>query len=415
MRILIVAGNISARMGGEAILPYHYVRELAALGVDVHALTHARVREEIEQSPIGAMATFHYIEDSTPEIALFKAGKLAPAALRDTVFNSAIGATTMARLAHRARALENQFGFDIVHQPTPVSPQMPSFLSHLRAPVVIGPLNGGMDYPAAFEQEYAKGSKAAVSVARSVSGVSNQLISGKRRAARILVANERTLAALPDGVDRSRAEILVENGVDLDLWSPSPMEKPREPVFVYVGRLVWWKALELLIEAFAGLEAPARLVIIGDGEERTRLEGLAHQSAASARIDFLGFRPQTDIRDLLAASTALVLPSMRECGGAVVLEAFACRLPAIATDWGGPQDYITPETGFLIAPDSRDQFIRSLTDAMRRLADNPGLAERMGEAARRRVEAYFSWRAKAARMLEIYRETVKTEPAAAAN
>ncbi len=405
MRALIVAANISARMGGEAILPWHYVRELSALGVEVHALTHARVREEISDGPLADAAAFHYVEDAALERFLHQLGEITPGALRETVFNTAISAVTLARMGRKARALERETSFDVIHQPTPVSPQLPSFLTGMRAPVVIGPLNGGMDYPPAFEKDYARGSSAAVAVARSVSSLANNLISGKRQASRLLAANERTLAALPEGVDRSRAAILVENGVDLDLWSPPDAPRPATPVFVFVGRLVWWKALDLLIDAFAALNAPARLVIIGDGPERAALEAQAKTKTHPDRpIEFLGFRPQTEIRDALAAATALILPSMRECGGAVVLEAFACQTPAIATDWGGPQDYVTPETGILIPPNGRADFISTLKDAMAALAGDPARVRSMGVAARARVEALYSWRAKAAAMLDIYKE-----------
>jgi glycosyltransferase involved in cell wall biosynthesis len=402
MRVLIVAPNISIRMGGEAILPYHYIRELKALGVDVHALTHARVRDEILNSDISDCATFHFVEDAAIERLLYRSGKLMPPALRDTAINSAIGAVTLARLGRRARKLEREIKFDVIHQPTPVSPLFPSFLNNMQAPLIVGPMNGAMSYPPAFEKHYAEGSVGAVAVARAVSGIANRLAPGKRQAARLLVANDRTQRGLPNGIDPSKVSCLIENGVDLQLWSPERQAKPASPVFVFVGRLVHWKALDLLLEAFAEIEPPARLVIIGDGPDRTKLEQQA-QILAGDRIEFLGFRSQSDIRDILAASTALVLPSMRECGGAVVLEAFACATPAIATDWGGPQDYITPQTGYLIAPDARASFISGLRDAMAELARDPARTQAMGAAARAHIEREFSWQAKTTQMLEIYR------------
>ena len=406
MRVLIVAPNISSRMGGEAIIPYHYIRELKAQGVDITALTHARVRNEVEESAIQSCAHFHFIEDAALEKTLFRFGKMTPQAFTDTAINSAIGAVTLARLCRHARQLERETAFDVIHQPIPVSPLFPSFLNDMKAPVIIGPMNGAMSYPPAFEKDYERGSGGVVKAARAISGIANRFAPGKLKAARLLVANERTRAGLPYGVNLSKTDILVENGVDLDLWSPETRPKPETPTFVFVGRLVWWKAIDLLIEAFAKLETPARLLIIGDGPDREKLENLT-KSVAVENIEFLGFRPQPEIRDLLAASTALVLPSMRECGGAVVLEAFACSTPAIATDWGGPQDYITAETGYLIKPDDRASFTENLKGAMDELAKDPQRAEIMGAAARTRIEGHFSWRAKAAEMLAIYKGAAK--------
>lgn len=401
MRILIVSPNVSSKMGGEAILPFHYMREFVALGHDVVVLTHERVREELMASSLWRDGAFEFLEDAVLEKSLYGAGKLAPSALRSTVFNSAIGAVTLARLGARARSLCAERKIDVVLQPTPVSPQFPSPLHNLPAPVVIGPLNGGMSYPPAFEAAYSKGSQAAVNMARMASGVGNAMWPGKKRAARVLVANERTRRALPKGVDPARVEILVENGVDLALWKDGGGNTSAPPAYVFVGRMVWWKAADLLIEAFGRLKTPSRLLMIGDGPERARLERLAAASPQAAAIEFLGFRPQTEISEILGSATALVLPSMRECGGAVVLEAFACGTPAIATDWGGPQDYIRPETGFLISPASREKFLKDFAAAMERLAQDRDLRNRMGAAARQEVERCYSWSAKARRMEEI--------------
>lgn len=406
MRVLIVAGNISMRMGGEAVLPYHYVREMRELGVDFHALAHARVRDELRKSALWEQGRFHFVEDAAIEKAINEAGKRAPPAIRDRIFMSAIAAISGARIAKAARALAREKKIDVIHQPTPVSPKFPSFLTNMPAPVVIGPMNGGMTFPPAFAKEYGQGSLAAVALARFFSGAANRLICGKLTAASVLVANERTRAALPSAVDPSKVAMLVENGVDLSLWNAPRADKPADPVFVFVGRLIWLKGVELLFEAFERVPARARLIIIGDGPERARLEALAQKSTARGRIEFLGFRPQPEIRDILARATALVLPSLHECGGAVILEAFACGTPAVATDWGGPKEYVTPETGFLVAPDGRQSFIAGLAAAMTALASDPSLAARMGEAAHAHVIANFSWRAKALQMIEIYRAAI---------
>lgn len=407
MKILIVAANISRRMGGEAVLAWHYIRELAALGHEVHALTHARVRDEIKESEIWRSDRFHFVEDSFLERSIYQASRLAPGSIREAGFYTLLGAVTMTRLAKTARRLAAQIGVDVVHQPTPVSPHFPSFLTNMPAPTVIGPLNGGMAFPKAFAARYSKGADALAGLGRSLSAGANALFPGKRQAARVLVANARTARSLPAAVPPDCVELLVDNGVDLDLWDAPPAAAPEPPHFVFVGRLIALKGVDLLIEAFERLTMPAKLTIVGDGPERARLEECAARNSAAARIAFPGFLPQPEIRDILANATALVLPSLRECGGAVILEAFACRRPAIATDWGGPQDYVTPETGVLVAPESRESFIAGLAAAMQRLAAHPEEVRRMGEAARARVEAHFTWRAKAARIAEIYEEAAR--------
>lgn len=409
MRVLIVAPNMSHRMGGEAVLPLHYVRELRKAGVETHALTHARVRAELEASEYARTGPLHFVEDSRTEIALHGMSERAPAALSEPLFGTSVAAVTLARLARRARELDASIPFDVVHQPTPVSPLFPSFLTGLAAPVVIGPLNGAMSYPPGFERDYGRGGEAVIRAARLVAGVANRAAPGKLRAARILAANERTLRGLPSGIAPERVSIMPENGVDLDLWTKGRgPDHDAPPTFAYVGRLIRWKAVDLLIEAFSRVQAPAaKLLIIGDGDERAALETLAaSKRTPRLGIEFPGFRPQAEINAILGAATALVLPSLRECGGAAVLESFACGTPVIATAWGGPKDYMTPETGFLIAPEGREEFIRGIAAAMQALCADPALRARMGAAARARVETHYSWRAKARAMIDIYRSVM---------
>jgi glycosyltransferase involved in cell wall biosynthesis len=102
-----------------------------------------------------------------------------------------------------------------------------------------------------------------------------------------------------------------------------------------------------------------------------------------------------------------VLPSLREVGGIVLLEAMAVGLPVIATDWGGPAIHVTDSTGIRVAPTSREDFIRGLADAMVRLADSPELRQQMGHAGLERVRTnLYDWNQKTDRLLEIYAELI---------
>ncbi|MEO1252172.1 MAG: glycosyltransferase family 4 protein [Pseudomonadota bacterium] len=405
MRVLIVAGNISRRMGGEAVLPFHLARELSARGVETHALTHARVRDEILESPLANTVRFHFVEDASVEKALNFLGERAPPSLRDIVFNTAIGLSTMRRLADAARRLEKETAFDLIHQPTPVSPMSPSFLTGLQAPLIIGPMNGAMRFPPAFERDYARGADKAAAAGRALARLANRLAPGKKEAARLLVANDRTRRGLPANISDDRVLLMAENGVDLDDWPAPILDGERSPEIVFVGRLLWLKGVDMLIDAFAKTPSPLKLVIIGDGPERAALEERA-KAAAPGRVRFTGFLPHAEIQKTLARATALAFPSLRDCGGAVILEAFASGTPAIAVDWGGPQDYVTAETGVLIEPRGRDYVVSELSEAMTRFAENPAEVERMGAAGRRRVETHFSWFAKADDYIRLYESVI---------
>jgi glycosyltransferase involved in cell wall biosynthesis len=101
------------------------------------------------------------------------------------------------------------------------------------------------------------------------------------------------------------------------------------------------------------------------------------------------------------------MPSVRDCGGAVLLEAMAMGKPVIATAWGGALEYVDDSCGVLVRPDNRDALVEGFARAMVRLAASPDERAAMGRAGRRRIERHYDWEAKADRMLGIYQEVLE--------
>jgi glycosyltransferase involved in cell wall biosynthesis len=220
---------------------------------------------------------------------------------------------------------------------------------------------------------------------------------------------------LPLGVCPRVLEI-VENGVDLSLWQ-APADAPAAalPTWAFVGRLVDWKAVDLLLQAFqrAARAAPMALVVMGDGPERPALERLAGELGIVAAHDgapgvhFAGWMAQADCAQRLQRADALVLPSLLECGGAVVLEAMAMGKPVIATAWGGPLDYLDDRCGVLVPPAGREALVQGLADAMLRLAGSPALRREMGRHGLEKVHRDYDWEVKVDRMVAVYRHAVQ--------
>ena len=112
-----------------------------------------------------------------------------------------------------------------------------------------------------------------------------------------------------------------------------------------------------------------------------------------------GWRGHDDLPDGLNASDVLVLPSVHEQFGQVIVEAMACGLPAIAVDAHGPATIVEPgETGWLVPPDDED----ALTDALVEAVNDDGARARMGEAAYRSSRERYSWPALAADVARVY-------------
>jgi hypothetical protein len=193
LRVVIVAENASTAFGGEAILPWHYFRLLYRRGVDVHLVAHERTKRELEHLLPEAKGRMHFLPDLPVQRWLHRLGERLPARIAEN--STGLGVQFASAWSQRklVRRLIVEHGIQVVHEPIPVSPKRPSFMHGLGAPVVIGPMNGGMDYPPAFAREKGLIERTFIRGARELSHYVNALIPGKRQAALLLVANRRTL------------------------------------------------------------------------------------------------------------------------------------------------------------------------------------------------------------------------------
>jgi glycosyltransferase involved in cell wall biosynthesis len=405
MRIIIVADNASKQFGGEAFIPLNYFRFLLARQEDVRLVVHARNRPELTQEFPDDLGRLHFVDDTKMHKALFRFSRFLPRRLADATTGLIIHLSTQLSQRRIIRDLVSAGRCDVVHQPTPVSPKTPSLMWGLGAAVVIGPLNGGMDYPEAFRRERSIVSRLAFTFGRWLASFANAVLPGKRRADMVLVANDRTRQALPHGI-KGRIIQLVENGVDFSIWQHGATERhPNASIeFIFVGRLIDWKALDLVLEAIGRLKNrfPFSLEVIGDGPMREAWQTLSNSMGLNDIVRFSGWMSQEACAARLRQADVLVLPSLFECGGAVVLEAMAMGLPVIATAWGGPIDYLDDSCGILIDPASREALVVGFCNAMIRLAESPDLRTNLGQAGYARARLFFDWQSKINEMLALY-------------
>jgi glycosyltransferase involved in cell wall biosynthesis len=385
------------------VLPMHYFSRLRARGVEAWLVVHARTRPELEALFPDDTDRLRFIEDAWFHKLLLRLSGL----LSRRVATATVGLLSQLITQFLARRivarLIRQESIDAVHQPIPVSPRFPSLMVYLGLPVIIGPMNGGMEYPPAFRQTESLPSRISILAGRKLSGFVNSILPGKKLASVLLVANRRTRLALPPRA-RGRVIELAENGVDLDTWSSlhPASDIPASPRFVFIGRLVDWKCLDIALEALCHLPK-AQLEVIGDGPMRSLWEQLAVKLGVSSRVVFSGWMAQKACASRLQSAVALVLPSIYECGGAVVLEAMAAGVPVIATKWGGPTDYLDSTCGFLVEPHSREALVEGFAQAMRQIAEVPELGRSLGRNGSERVRNNFDWEKKIDSMLDIYR------------
>ena len=177
------------------------------------------------------------------------------------------------------------------------------------------------------------------------------------------------------------------------------------PVLLYVGRFTAVKRLPLLIEAYAAirpeLARPAPLVILGgypgEWEGEHPLETVERTGAED--VFLAGWHSHAELSEFLSAADVIVLPSVREQFGQVLVEGMACGLPAIAVDAHGPAEIVRAgHTGWLVPPDDGP----ALGAALKEAADQPGERARRGAEAAADAHARFTWPALAEQVAEVY-------------
>lgn len=408
LRIAIVAEHASARFGGEAMLPLQYFKHLRRRGMDVHLIVHIRTKNELDEVFPDATDRIHYVPDTWYHRTLYQIAKRLPHRIRTFSVGFLMHLITQAYQRRIVRRLVRERGINIVHEPIPVSPRLPSLMVAVGAPVLIGPLNGGMTFPPAFKHYESFIERHFLRVGRALTALANWLIPGKRRAAVVLVANQRTRAALPGGL-RGQVHELVDNAVDEVDSAEAILQRAAArsgPVrFIFVGRLIRLKGVDMLLEAFAAVtKTDTELHIVGDGPQRPALEQQAAQLGIRERVHFVGFVPHTECLHRLRAADVFVFPSVHDCGGAAVLEAMSVGLPVIAIDWGGPADYVCTR-GDLIPPDSRIQVIQGLSNLMERYCDTVARTSQ-GRRARDHVHSHYTWEYKINSLITLYHQTL---------
>jgi len=240
------------------------------------------------------------------------------------------------------------------------------------------------------------------------------------RVMRIAAISACVADALIDGCGEARSKtVMIHNGVDTLAFQPERSEfELREelgvpvdaPVIGSVGQLVPWKRQDVFLEAAAHIlahETEAHFLVVGAdmfGEHPDyvqELHDLADSLGLAERVTFTGFRE--DIASVMGALDVLVHTTQNEPLGRVVLEAMSLGVPCVAVDSCGPSEIITDgDSGILVdAPDPQQMAARVVE-----LLSRAGATERMGNAARRRINEFFTAERMARLTADLYEEAL---------
>jgi phosphatidyl-myo-inositol alpha-mannosyltransferase len=190
---------------------------------------------------------------------------------------------------------------------------------------------------------------------------------------------------------------VIPNGVLVPESAPTG---EREHRIVFVGRQEARKGLPVLLRAWPEIRrrTELRLTIAGADPLAVRLL-LMRLGVADDGLDVVGFLSQDELTQTLLRATALVAPSLgQESFGMVLTRAFACALPAVASDIPGYREVLEPAASMAVPPGDTDALVRAVVELV---ADEPRRAE-MGAAARELALERYSWPHIAVRLEEIY-------------
>ena len=238
-------------------------------------------------------------------------------------------------------------------------------------------------------------------------------------AAAVVAVSDGMRADILSAYPEIRAERVrvIRNGIDTDEYRPDPgtgvlerygVDRSR-PYVIFVGRITRQKGVPVLLRAASGLIPEAQLVLLAGAADTPEqlaevtelVDGL--RATRSGVIWIPEMLPKPEVIQLLSHATVFAIPSVYEPLGIVNLEAMACGTAVVGSRTGGiPEVVADGETGLLVPPDEP----RPLADALNVLLRDPGRAQAMGQAGRKRAVAEFGWPAIAAQTAELYAELV---------
>ena len=296
---------------------------------------------------------------------------------------------------------------DIIHQITPIEFRaIGDYGKIANIKFVCGPLGGGESLPNGLK-DYAKGHEI-IEVVRS--GINRWYrfklrITGKlNRCDYIMFANRETRDFL--GLD-GNVPLVTEIAADeISIEERTvPKDINKELVFLFAGRMVYRKGLELLFDAIMEIPDEWKYIvkIVGTGPELSHLKHRCElNSLLSAHVQFMGAVEYSEMQREYEMSDVLIMPSIRETTGTVLIEAMSQGMPIITINKFGGAILVDENTGWLYSGENQKSYIAGLKNAMVACIVNPKEVERRGQNARKKVKDY-TWKRKCDQYEKIYK------------
>lgn len=410
-RVLLIAEAANPEWASVPLVGWSWSRALHDV-VDAHLVTQIRNRDAIERAGWRPGVEFTALDSEAVAGPAYRFGEV----LRKT---TGLGWTTTTAVSsifyyYFERLVWRRFGeaisrreFDLVHRVTPLSPTTPSPIARrcreAGVPFVWGPLNGGVPWPREFASvQHAEGEW--LSYVRGAHRWMPGYRSTRANASATIVGSVSAWEQMQGYHDR--CVYIPENGVDPSRFPEIDRAPAKGPLRVaFVGRFVPYKGADLLIEAAAPLVRAGKVVVdvIGDGPQMANLRRQVTEERVEAGVDLAGWIDHRELAPRLQRSEVFAFPSVREFGGAVVLEAMALGLLPVVVNYAGPGELVSDATGFRVPLGPRSSIVARYREILSTLADRPAWSMVLRERAQARVRRWFTWDVKARQVAEVYR------------
>lgn len=419
-RVLVIAEAANPEWVSVPLVGWSLANALRDVA-DVHIVTQTRNRDAILRAGLLEAQDFTVIDTEPVARPLWKlADRLRGGAGKGWTTTTAIAAISYYFFEH---LVWKQFGaairagdYDVVHRVTPLSPTTPSRLAakcqQAGVPFVVGPLNGGVPWPKAFDAARRQ-EKEWLSYVRDAYKLLPGYRSTLKHSAAHLIGSVDTLEQVPQKY-RSKCVYLPENAVDPARFSRQAATYPGSGPLraCFVGRLVPYKGPDMLLEAAEPLLRSGQLHIdiLGDGPLMPALKEWVETRQLQHAVNLPGWVAHQDLQGIMCQSQLLTFPSIREFGGGVVLEAMALGLVPVIVDYAGPAELVTPSTGYTVPIGSRPEIVEALRQTLGQLCENPAPLVEQSALCRAHVQEWFTWSAKARQVKRVYDWVLRLSP-----
>jgi len=412
-KVLLVAQECNPNWTSVPLIAFKYCSELSKY-VDLTLVTHSRNYNSLKGKEIGKIIQ---IKESKIESIWYKLAYYISGCRRwwpiIHILSYPLHIYFCKRVNKKFNSKIKKGEYDIVHIITPILPRYPAPLvdacKAMGIPLVIGPCNGGLEYPKSHWGVYFKEGGPLKFVANLFSHYKS-VQHTYHNCSKILCGSYSTKKYIENicrHVD-SKTEYMCENGIENVL----SLKKIRFNIekklkCVYVGRLVPYKGCLFVIEAIKNLIRDGRqnieLIIIGSGPEENYYKKIVADYGLNEYITFLGWQPENVIQEYYRNFDILTFPSIREFGGAVVIEAMSNGCTPLIIERGGPFEVTTEKTAIYIKIGKKDEIILSIIKELKELMQDKSKLIDLSINGVKASKKYL-WNRKIKRTIEIYNE-----------